>query len=177
MPRVATSQEMQVVLTLVDSYRAGDKARAKYNIGRMPIWSRMLPLHVLRTNDRAEKHPSFPGFAIPIKTLVDDAESSIQGFALKDSTHLFQQVCKAEILLDTTAFKPDNLITPHLYKQPQVRRKVHGYWFYRFSQPLFSPDGNSAYIQADIAGSRESYKLSKKQGRWVITHSALLWVE
>jgi hypothetical protein len=180
LPRVATSQEMEVIHTLVARYRAGEEAAGRYfkqKAREMPVWSRMLPLRVLRTNDLEQKHPSFDGFAVPLNVLVSYTENGRQAFGLQDSTQLLQQVRKADILLDSIAFKPNNLLTPHLYKQPQMRRKVHGYWFYRFSQPLFSPDGNAAYIQADIAGSRESYTLSKKRGQWTVTHDALLWVE
>jgi hypothetical protein len=177
--RVATSQEMQVVLALVDGYRAEDEAYGKYSkrkVGGKPIWSRMLPLHVLRTNDEEQKHPSFDGFAVPLKALVNYTENSSEAFNLQDSTYLFQQVSKTEILLDSITFKHDTLLTPQLYKQLRVRRKIHNYGFYQFSQPLFSSDGNSAYIQVDAAGSRTSYWLLKKQGKWTVTHALLFWV-
>jgi hypothetical protein len=180
LPRVATSQEMEVIRALVARYRAGEEASGRYFKQKarvMPVWSRMLPLRVLRTDGLEQKHPSFDGFAVPLKVLVSYAENGHQAFSLQDSTQLLRQVRQTDILLDSLAFKPNNLLTPHLYKQPQVRQKVHGYWFYRFSQPLFSPDGNAAYIQADIAGSRESYRLSRKHGQWTVTHDALLWVE
>ena len=180
LPRIATSREMQVIKVLVDTYRKGEEASGKYFKQKpktMPVWSRLLPLHVLRTDDLEQKNSLVQGFAVPLKELANYLENGRQAFKLRDSVQLLQQVRKADILLDSMAFSPDSLLTPHLYKQPRVKRKVHGYWFYRFSQPLFSPDGNEAYLQADIAGSRESYRLSKKQGQWSVTHVALLWVE
>lgn len=176
---MATAQEMQVVLTLASSNWAADEAYwlfGKHAVEKKPVWSRMLPLHVARTNAE-QRHLAFNGFAVPIKALVGNAENGGLILGLQDSAHLFQQVRKAEILLDSSAFKPENLLTPQRYKQPQARRKVHGQRFYRFSQPLFSPDSSFAYIQLDAAGSRVSYSLSKKDGRWGIIRSAVLWVE
>jgi hypothetical protein len=179
LPRMATSQQMQVVLALVSRYRADEAMASSYTKQKpeeMPIWSHMLPLHVLRTNDSETKHPLFLGFAVPLKALVSYTGKNTQAFALQDSAQLFQQVSNTEILLDSTVLTPGNLLTPHLYEKVEVRRKVHGYGFYRFSQPLFSPDGNLAYIQVDEAGSRKSYRLAKENGKWTITSEILFWV-
>ena len=176
---MATSQEMQIVLALVDRYRAGEESNSKFTkhkVEELPVWSRMLPLHIVRTDDQEQKHPSFDGFAVPFKVLVTYMKDGHQGLALQDSAYLFQQVRKAEILLDSTAFELENIVTPQQYKQPQVRRKIHNYGFYRFSQPLFSSDNSSAYIQVDEAGCRKSYRLLKKQGKWTIIHQLLFWV-
>jgi hypothetical protein len=178
--RMANKQEMQIVLALVNENSAADKAYGKFTkheVEKKPVWSRMLPLQVVRTDKGENHHPAGDRFVVPLKELVDHSENARPGLALRDSTYLFQQVRKAEILLDSTAFEPGTALTPQQYEQPQVRRRVHGHRFYRFSQPLFSPDGNSAYIQMDAAGSRGSYRLSKKGGKWVVTHTALLWVE
>lgn len=177
---VATGREMEVVLTLSKAFRTENKAYGKYinqKINNLPTWLCMMPLDILHTASGSQKRPvhDYDKFSISLKELTSYTAGR-QPFALQDSVYLFKQVYKEDRLLDSTAFKPESLLTPHEYNQSQVKRKIRNR-FYRFSQPLFSPDSSSAYIQVDQAGSRTSYIMSNSGGKWLVVKEMPIWVE
>jgi hypothetical protein len=177
-PEPANRQEMEVIATLLKVYQAENKASAKYfnqKIDDLPTWSLMIPLDVLPSTTGKRERPAYDRFLVALNELESYTADGRQPFAHQEDAYLLKQVHKTDKLLDTTLFKPETWLTPHQYKLPQIKRKVR-YKYCRFSQPLFSLDNKAAYIQVDNAGSRVSYLMSKKAGKWVVVKAMLMWV-
>ena len=176
LPALASPQEMTVMQAVL---QANGYLLSAHTSNSHPLFSRLLPLHILPSSSPRNQRLPNEAFAVRLDELLACTYGKQEQplFTPQDSTALLTQPATSERLVDSTRLASADLLTPAQYRQQrQVNRRRQV--FYRFSQPLFSADHTKAYLQVDAIGSgRLEYLVVKKGTHWEQVGSGLLWVE
>lgn len=122
--------------------------------------------------------PEPPGNYVYVQQLLYSSEKSPAFFSKSDSTYLlYQNDVHKSLNIDLAFSKKLNTIS---FEESQTDKQGWDKRYYSISVPIFSKDGNTAYVElnyyAGDFGNGFAIILKKEKGVWKIIQSRLSWI-
>jgi len=122
--------------------------------------------------------PEEPGNYVYVQQLLYSSKKHSAFFPKKDSTYLlYQNEVHKSLNIDLAFSKKLKTIS---FKQSQADKRGWDKSYYSISVPIFSKDGNTAYVElnyyAGDFGKGFAIILRKEKGGWEIIQSGLAWI-